>query len=193
MRLIIQVLTLAAITLGLAACNDKEEVNPSSGSVNDSTPSQTESAIDHGAEDKSDVGFQMSSGGDIEEAANVPEEEKTAVLNAFNEYIEAFNEEDIDRYLSVISKKPEGFNYESEKELVLETFENYDTVRTAEDVTIIEYNDKEAQVYSNIHIALHEPGSGAKLDRNGRQVTVFVKEEGKWVVTSVYFIGETTE
>ena len=44
------------------------------------TPSQTESAIDHGAEDKSDVGFQMSSGGDIEEAANVPEEEKTAVL-----------------------------------------------------------------------------------------------------------------
>ncbi|MER2261236.1 MAG: nuclear transport factor 2 family protein [Psychrobacillus sp.] len=193
MRLIIQGLTLAALILVLAACNDKEEVNSEAGSVNDSTPSQTESTLDHGVKDKSDVGFEMSSDGNVEEAANVPEKEKTAVLNAFNEYIEAFNEEDIDRYLSVISKKPEGFNYEDDKKMVIETFENYDTVRTAEDVTIIEYNDKEAQVYSNLHIALHEPGSGAKLDRNGRQVTVFAKEEGKWLVTSVYFIGETSE
>lgn len=193
MRLIIQGLTLAALILVLAACNDKEEVNSESGSVNDSTPSQTESALDHGVEDKSDVGFEMSSDGNVEEAANVPEKEKTAVLNAFNEYIEAFNAEDMDRYLSVISKKPEGFNYEDDKNLVQETFENYDTVRTAEDVTIIEYNDKEAQVYANLQISLHEPGSGAKLDRNGRQVTVFAKEEGKWLVTSVYFIGETSE
>ena len=193
MRLIIQGLTLAALILVLAACNDKEEVNSEAGSVNDSTPSQTESTLDHGVKDKSDVGFEMSSDGNVEEAANVPEKEKTAVLNAFNEYIEAFNAEDIDRYLSVISKKPEGFNYEDDKKMVIETFENYDTVRTAEDVTIIEYNDKEAQVYSNLHIALHEPGSGAKLDRNGRQVTVFAKEEGKWLVTSVYFIGETSE
>ena len=193
MRLIIQGLTLAALTLVLAACNDKEEVNSEAGSVNDGAPSQSESALDHGVKDKSDVGFEMSSDGNVEEAANVPEKEKTAVLNAFNEYIEAFNEEDIDRYLSVISKKPEGFNYEDDKKMVIETFENYDTVRTADDVTIIEYNDKEAQVYSNLHIALHEPGSGAKLDRNGRQVTVFAKEEGKWLVTSVYFIGETSE
>ncbi|NME05058.1 nuclear transport factor 2 family protein [Psychrobacillus sp. BL-248-WT-3] len=188
-----QGLTLAALTLVLAACNDKEEVNSEAGSVNDGAPSQSESALDHGVKDKSDVGFEMSSDGNVEEAANVPEKEKTAVLNAFNEYIEAFNEENIDRYLSVISKKPEGFNYEDDKKMVIETFENYDTVRTAEDVTIIEYNDKEAQVYSNLHIALHEPGSGAKLDRNGRQVTVFAKEEGKWLVTSVYFIGETSE
>lgn len=193
MRLIIQGLTLAALTLVLAACNDKEEVNSEAGSVNDSAPSQSESALDHGVKDKSDVGFEMSSDGNIQEAANVPEKEQTAVLDAFNEYIEAFNAEDIDRYLSVISKKPEGFNYEDDKKMVIETFENYDTVRTADDITIIEYNDKEAQVYANLHIALHEPGSGAKLDRNGRQVTVFAKEEGKWLVTSVYFIGETTE
>ena len=192
MRLIIQGLTLAALTLVLAACNDKEEVNSEAGSVNDSTPTQTESAIDHGAKDKSDIGFQMS-GNNVEEATNVPEDEKKAILAAFDEYIEAFNAEDLNRYLSVISKKPEGFNYESEKELIKETFENYDTVRTAEDTTIIDYSDKEAQVYTNLHISLHEPGSGAKLDRNGRQVTVFAKEEGKWLVTSVYFIGETSE
>ena len=105
----------------------------------------------------------------------------------------AFNEEDIDRYMKTISKNPEGFNYEDEKVVVEDTFAEYDTVRTAENVTIIEYDESQAQVYADIEVKLSHPTSGAELDRNGRQVTVFVKEDGNWLVTSVYFIGETTE
>ena len=189
---IIQAIILAAFVLLLAACGNNEDTNENANSVNDVTPTDTETTTDHGATDKSEVGFEMA-GGNIEEVENVPAEEKTALTNAFNEYMGAFNEEDIDRYMKTISKNPEGFNYENEKVVVEDTFAEYDTVRTAENVTIIEYDESQAQVYADIEVKLSHPTSGAELDRNGRQVTVFVKEDGNWLVTSVYFIGETTE
>ncbi|MEK4484785.1 nuclear transport factor 2 family protein [Psychrobacillus sp. FSL H8-0484] len=189
---LIQVITLAACALTLAACNSTEDTKQNAGSANDAAPTDAQTVTDHGAKDKSEVGFEMA-GGNIEEATNVPEKEKTAILSAFDEYMEAFNAEDINRYMGVISKKPEGFNYNDEKVVVEQAFDEYDTIRTAEDVTIIKYDDAEAQVFTNLHIALEQTGTGAKLDRNGRQVTVFAKEDGKWLVTSVYFIGETAE
>ena len=112
---LIQALILAAIALTLAACNSNEEAQKTnSGSANDSAPSDAQSAIDHGTKDKSEVGFEMA-GGNIEEATNIPKKEKTALIDAFNEYMEAFNEENIDRYMKTISKNPEGFQYETEK------------------------------------------------------------------------------
>lgn len=189
---LIQALTLAAFALTLAACNSNEDTNQNAGSANDAAPTDAQSVTDHGVKDKSEVGFEMA-GGNIEEATNVPEKEKTALLAAFDEYMDAFNKEDINRYMGVISKKPEGFNYNDEKVVVEQAFDEYDTIRTAEDVTIIKYDDEHAQVFANVDISLEQTGSGAKLDRNGRQVTVFVKEDGKWLVTSVYFIGETAE
>ena len=186
-----KIIILAAALLILAACSDNEEVQ-NSGSANDNAPTDAQSVTDHGVVDKSNIGFEMA-GGDIEEATNVPANEKEAILGSFNQYIHAFNEEDLDGYLGVISKNPEGFDYAQEKEVVKQAFEDYNTIRTANDVTIIKYEDKEAQVYANLDISLSQPESGTKLDRKGRQVTVFKKEEGKWVVTSVYYIGETAE
>ncbi|TQR17365.1 nuclear transport factor 2 family protein [Psychrobacillus vulpis] len=189
---LIHTIAIASLTLLLTACGSNKDSNENNGSVNDNAPSDTQSVTDHGATDKSEVGFEMA-GGNIEEAENVPEKEKTAVLEAFNEYMDAFNEENISRYMSVISKNPEGFNYDDEKAVVEETFKEYDTKRTAENVTIIKYEETHAQVFANVHIALEQPSTGAKLDREGRQVTVFVKEDGKWLVTSVYFIGDSSE
>lgn len=186
-------LILAATVFTLAACNSNEEEATNSGSANNA-PTDAQSVTDHAAKDKAaeEVGFEMA-GGNIEEATNVPEEEKTAILAAFNEYMEAFNVEDIDRYMNTISKNPEGFNYADEKTVVQETFTEYDTIRKAENTTIIKYDKSQAQVFANINIALSQPSTGAKLDRDGRQVTVFAKEDGKWLVTSVYFIGESSE
>lgn len=93
--------------------------------------------------------------------------------------------------MNTISENPEGFNYDDEKVVVEQTFNDYDTIRTADNATIIKYDKAQAQVFANIHIALEQPDSGAKLEREGRQVTVFVKEDGKWLVTSVYFIGDS--
>lgn len=186
------ILTTAVLTLLLTACNNNEDTNQNTGSVNDAAPTNTEKTIDHGAKNKAEVGFEMA-GGNIEEATNIPAKEKTAILAAFDEYMESFNEEDIDRYMKVISKDPEGFNYDDEKIVVEQTFKDYDTIRTSDNVTIIKYDAEQAQVFANVHIALEQPETGAKLNRDGRQVTVFNKEDSKWLVTSVYFIGDSSE
>lgn len=191
---IIQTITLAAFALTLAACNSNEETNQNTNSAGDIAPTNTQATTDHGAEDKSEtnVGFEMT-GGNIEEAAKVPEKEKTAIIDSFTEYMESFNEEDTERYMKTISKNPEGFNYDDEKVKVEQTFNDFDTIRTADNITIIEYDKSQAQVFSNIHTSLEQIDTGAKLDQNGRQVTVFVKEDGKWLVSSVYYIGESTK
>jgi len=191
---IIQAITLAVLALTLAACNSNEDTAQNTNTAGDGAPTNTQTTTDHGAEDKSDIniGFEMA-GGNIEEETNIPDKEKTALIDSFTEYMESFNEEDTARYMSTISKNPEGFNYDDEKVKVEETFNIYDTTRTAEDVTVVKYNKSEAQVFSNIHTALEQTDTGAKLDQNGRQVTVFVKEEGKWLVSSVYYIGDSTE
>ncbi|MGB3103253.1 MAG: nuclear transport factor 2 family protein [Psychrobacillus psychrotolerans] len=191
---IIQAITLAAFTLTLAACNSNDETAQNANSATDITPTNTQTTTDHGAEDKSEtnIGFELS-GDNIEEATNVSEKEKTALLSSFMEYMESFNAEDPERYMNTISKNPEGFNYDAEKVKVEETFNDFNTIRTADNITIIEYDKSQAQVFSDIHTSFEQIDTGAKLEQNGRQVTVFVKEDGKWLVSSVYYIGETTE
>lgn len=191
---IIQAITLAAFTLTLAACNSNDETAQNANSATDIAPTNIQTTTDHGAEDKSEtnIGFELS-GDNIEEATNVPEKEKKALLASFTEYMESFNAEDPERYMNTISKNPEGFNYDAEKVKVEETFNDFNTIRTADNITIIEYDKSQAQVFSNIYTSFEQMDTGAKLEQNGRQVTVFVKENGKWLVSSVYYIGETTE
>ncbi|WP_277586002.1 nuclear transport factor 2 family protein [Psychrobacillus antarcticus] len=190
----IQSITLAALILTLAACNSNDDTAENTNSAADIAPTNTQTTTDHGAENKSEtsIGFEMS-GSNIEEATNVPEKEKTALIDSFTEYMESFNAEDTERYMKTISKNPEGFNYEAEKVKIEETFKDFNTIRTAEDITIIEYDKSQAQVFSTIHTSFEQMDTGAKLDQKGRQVTVFVKEDGKWLVSSVYYIGETTK
>ncbi|MEK4629868.1 MAG: nuclear transport factor 2 family protein [Solibacillus sp.] len=159
----------------LAACGDNE-------SNNNASPKELEKTIDDGT-----VGFEVL-GDSIQEATNVPEEEKNEILSAFDEYISAFNEKDLERYKEIISKNAKGFKYEEDIQAVSEVFKQYDVNRVAEDVTIVKYEKDEAQVFSNLKTATKEVESGAELSGVGRQVTVFVKE-GQWKVSSIYYIG----
>lgn len=133
------------------------------------------------------VGFEMS-GATIEEAADIPEKEKTWILAAFNEYMDAFNAEDIERYKATISENATGFNYEEEVVTVKEAFEQYDIQRQAEDVTIVKFSETEAQVFTNLSTEMIQIETGVEHASAGRQVTVFINEDGQWKVSSIYYI-----
>lgn len=158
----------------LAACSDKEE------QVN---LAENEQIIEEGT-----VGFEIM-GETIEEASGVPAEEKESIISSFEEYIASFNAKDIDRYVNTLSKNPQGFSIEDDQEAAKMAFEQYDITKTASDITIVKYNENEAQVYANIVTDMTELASGTELQDEGRQVTVLVKEDNAWKVTSIYYIG----
>ncbi len=170
---------LAVMTvLVLAACGDTEQ------ETDNGTEKDTQEIIDKGT-----VGFEVM-GDSIEEAANVPAEEKEKILTAFNEYIDAFNAEDLDRYGETTSKNAKGFDYNLDLEEAKKAFEMYAINRQADDVTIVKYDDKEAQVFANLTVDMTEEETDTQVSSAGRQVTVFVKEDADWKVSSVYYIGE---
>lgn len=157
----------------LAACGNEK----------DASPEQLQKTIDDGT-----AGFEML-GGKIQEATGVPEDEKQEIINAFNEYIAAFNDKDLERYKRIISQNAKGFDYEEDVKAVTEVFKQYDINRSAEDITIVNYKQDEAQVFSNLTTDTKELETGAELSGKGRQVTVFVKED-HWKVSSIYYIGD---
>lgn len=168
-------LMLALALFMLTACNNTED------SKTENTPAAT-------GESEGAVGFEVL-GEDVEEAENIPEEEQKAILAAFDEYIAAFNAKDIDRYIQMLSKNPKGFEYEDDINAAKQAFAEYDIERTAADTTIVKYSEEEAQVFANLDIQMTEIETDVELASSGRQVTVFVKEEDAWKVTSVYYIG----
>ncbi len=154
----------------LAACGDKEE------------EVSTREVIEEGT-----VGFEIA-GGNIKEAADIPEDVKKEVVAAFDEYIAAFNAGDIDRYAATTARNAKGFDYEADLVEAKKVFDNYTVNRQAEDVTIVKYNESEAQVYANLSISMTEKATNTPISSNGRQVTVFVNENDAWKVSSVHYI-----
>ncbi|MFC7685736.1 DUF4440 domain-containing protein [Ureibacillus sp. GCM10028918] len=170
-------LMLALALFMLSACNNTEDSK-----TEDLTASTEET------ESENEIGFEVL-GDEIEEATNIPKEEQEAILAAFDEYIAAFNAKDIDRYVQTLSKNPKGFEYQEDVDAAKQAFAEYDIERTAKDTTIVKYSEEEAQVYANLDIQMTEIETNAALASSGRQVTVFVKEDDAWKVTSVYYIG----
>ncbi|MEO4054165.1 nuclear transport factor 2 family protein [Solibacillus sp. CAU 1738] len=157
----------------LAACSDKGEFDAE----------KAAKEIEKGT-----IGFEVL-GGNIEEAQNVPVEVKEQLIAAFTEYVDAFNAEDIERYSATLSKNAKGFNYDQDLLEAQKVFNDYTITRDAEDITIVKYTDNEAHVFANIAVKMTEDATATELASNGRQVTVFTKEQDDWKVTSVYYIG----
>ena len=167
---------LAVMTvLVLAACGDTEQ------DKEDMTEQEAQEIIDKGT-----IGFEMM-GDSVEEASNVPAEEKEKLLAAFTEYIDAFNAEDIERYEQTLSKNPKGFKYDEDLETAKQIFAQYSVIdRKAEDVTVVKYSEEEAQVFSNMTANMVEEASDIEMTGEARTVVVFVKEDGEWKVSSVH-------
>ncbi len=130
----------------------------------------------------------------LQEAEGIPEEEKTAINAAFNQYINAFNEEDFDSYMSVISKTPVNFKYEDEERYVKQIFDSVDSKRSVDNVKIINYAaGKKADVYAEIKATTKDPNSDKEVTRSGKQVTVFHKKEDGWKVAAIFFLATEGE
>lgn len=179
---------LLSVILLLAACNKNQGTPSEHGSVDDGESANGYGSIDHGIDEKK-VGFSLT-GDTIEEAANVPAEEKERILNVFNVYIDAFNEKDIERYMGTLSKQSESFDKVGERAELTDVFSQYDIKREPSDVTIVKYDEKEAQVFAKLSTSMTQLSSGLVTNPNGRQVTVFTKDDGEWKVSSVYYIGD---
>lgn len=134
------------------------------------------------------VGFNLI-GETIEEVAGVPANEKEQILAAFNAYIDAFNDKDIDRYIDTLSERTESFDKIQERVKLEDTFSKLDIKREVSDVVIVKYEDEEAQVFTNLTTSVKQLDSGLETNPSGRQVTLFTKDDGEWKVASVHYIG----
>lgn len=170
-----KIVMMLLATFMLAACGDNEDA------PKELSPEEAEKIIEKGT-----VGFEVADG-NIEAAANVPAEEKENIIAAFNEYMDAFNEKDIERYKKTISPNAEGFDYEADIAEVEKVFDQYSKIeRSATDVTIVKYEENEAQVFSNMKAEMVEKDTDIPLAGEARTVIVFVKESGAWKVSSVH-------
>lgn len=169
MRKINLVFIVIAMLL-LSACADKNSTEKK----NEETPEEEK------------VGFSMT-GDSIEAAQNVPEEEKAAILDAFDRYITTFNNQDLEGYMEIIS---DSYDVAEEKEFLEDHFEKYEQIREPSNVTIVKYNEDEAQVFANIDNQLKQLSTGFETGDTIRQVTVFTKENDEWKIKSVHSIGE---
>lgn len=182
-----KMILLASMLLLLSACSDESGTAENENSVNDSDLENENNAVDHGMEDKS-AGFTLDSDGEVIEA-EVPEAEAEAILAAYDEYIAAFNAEDLDRYMAVIAEEPEGFDRAEDQLALEEAFAAYDTEYTPSNKTIVKYTPDRAEVFAEIEVSLAAADSSAKTEQSGRQVVIFKKENDGWKVSGLHFIG----
>lgn len=184
-----KMMLLAGMLLLLSACSEESGTAENTNSVDDSNLEDENNAVDHGMEDKEDksAGFTVDSEGNVLEA-DVPEEEAKEIFAAYDEYIAAFNAEDLDRYMAVIAEEPEGFDRAEDQAALEEAFTAYDTEYTPSNETIVKYAPERAEVFAEIEISV-EDETGAKTEQSGRQVVIFKKEDADWKVSGLHFIG----
>ncbi|WP_025785978.1 nuclear transport factor 2 family protein [Sporosarcina sp. D27] len=202
MKKITGLVGMATLALMLSACSgDDDNTQKNSGSIDDGEQTNENGSIDHrvtengkkeGSKDESgedgiDVGFSLE-GGSIEEAANVPTEQKEAIVEAFNRYIDTLNAGDVDAYLETLSE--DGYNVDEERAATEELLATHVLTRTPEDITIVKYSDTEAQVFTSMETAIKDKESEEQDVNVGRQVTVMANEDGNWRVKSVHYIGD---
>lgn len=122
----------------------------------------------------------------IEEADNIPPEEKEAILAVLDQYVQAFNNEDIDAYMETISENA-SFNHEEERAYVQQVFDTFDAKMNPEHVKIIQYNEdeKEAHVFVVMKSTTKDADKGKELEETTRQIMVFAKEEDGWKHTAL--------
>lgn len=147
-----------------------------------------DSQVEETTDDDEKIGYSMT-GGTIEEASGVPEDEKEAILAAFDKYISTFNDRDVEGYMDMIGSE---YDKEEEREFLEAHFENYEQLREPSNVTIVKYKEGEAQVFASINNQLKQLSTGFETSDEIRQVTVFTKEDDEWKVKSVHSIGENS-
>ena len=163
-------------TFMLAACGDNEDA------PKELSPEEAEKIIEDGT-----VGYEIVDG-TYTEADNVSEELEKELLDAFDYYLTAFNEKDINKFKEILAVEAEGFNYDEEIEYVKNVFEQYSSIsRISEEAYVIKYiENKEAHLLSNMSVSMVEKDTKNTLEWLERTVMVFILEGGQWKLSSVH-------
>ncbi|ANU27723.1 DUF4440 domain-containing protein [Planococcus versutus] len=188
-----KMLVVIGIMLILVACSDSEESSVNENTVEDGNAANENNAIDHGIvedekEKTEDVGFTVDDEGNII-AADVPEEPAKELLTAYKEYIDAFNSEDIDRYMKTIAENPDGFDREEDQAALIQAFAAYDSVYETSDETIVKYEENRAEVFASLNVKMKAANSEDAVEQTARQVVIFKKENNEWKVSGVHLVG----
>ncbi len=193
---------VVTLALMLSACSGEDDAAQSKpGSIDDGEQTNEYGSIDHGVTDKGetegkegkaddagdDIGFSLD-GGSIEEAANVPDEQKKAITESFNRYIDTLNAGEVDAYLETLST--DGYDLDEERAASEELLATRELIRTPEELTIVKYSDEEAQVFTVMETSVKDKESGEQSVSEGRQVTVMVNDKDTWKVKAVHYIGD---
>ena len=167
-------LLVVVVCFALAACSEKTETQ---------TAEELEETIENGT-----VGYEIVDG-KIEEAENVPEDVQQEVLTALHEYIDAFNDKDLERFKKTVSQEDETYYTETMKEAEV-VFEQYSVIeRDTENETILKYEENRVEVFLNVTGRVVEAATETEMAATARQVIVIVKEDGAWKVSSVHSIN----
>ncbi|MBN8193776.1 hypothetical protein JI667_16620 [Bacillus sp. NTK074B] len=183
---------ISTLLLGACGADEEKKVEKDTAKTEEVSP-QEDPATDEAAS-LNQMTQVVEDASALEEAEGIPEEDKTAINAAFNQYITAFNEEDFDSYMSVISKTPVNFKYEDEERYVKQIFDSVDSKRSVDNVKIINYAaGKKADVYAEIKATTKDPNGDKEVTRSGKQVTVFHKKEDGWKVAAIFFLASEGE
>jgi hypothetical protein len=173
---------LGVSSLLLAGCNNNENAENTDKPDESTQEEQTEEASNPLEEETAQI---LEDAKDMKEAEDIPAEEKQAILDAFNEYIESFNNENVERYLATLSKTPVNFTLEEEEAAVNNVFSKLDVRRKASNVKIINYQGKKADVYAELEVTTKDPNSDREATTTGRQLTIFQKTDEGWKVSMI--------
>jgi DNA segregation ATPase FtsK/SpoIIIE-like protein len=166
----------------LAGCGEKNDQAAHSAEDGESSRAEQET---HGT---AETGESNTARAPIEEAKNIPPEERTAILAALNQQIQSFNKKDLDGYMETISENPKSFDYDEEKAYVQKVFQTFDAVMEPANITIIQYDQtaQTANVFMNMKSTSKDIKTGKEVSQTTRQMMVFQKEEGSWKQVSLF-------
>lgn len=180
--------TIAAglLAVVLAGCSDEESTNSNSAEDGLSGEGQETHASEGLGE--SEEGIMFDEDGNVE-SAEVPAEAEEEIMAVFDEYIETFNNKDIEGYLDLLLYEDGYYDREEERAALEEVYDQFDVNREVVEHTISGYEKGSAEVFSNMELTTTDPASGAEASRNGRQVTILKEVDGEWKIASIQFIA----
>ncbi|MFK2826349.1 hypothetical protein QYG89_11860 [Bacillus sp. B190/17] len=163
----------------IAGCSDKEETKEKAEAPQ--TTSETKPAVDGSKETGENRVTQP-----IEEAKNLPPEEKEALMKTLARHVDAFNAKDLDAYMSTISKHTER-NYEEERLYVKKVFDTFEAKMEPQHTVIIKYDEekKEAYMFIVMKSITKDLQTGKEIEETTRQVMKLNKEEDGWKQTAL--------
>lgn len=129
----------------------------------------------------------------LKEADNIPKDEKEALLAVVDQYFQAFNEKDLDKYMDTLSKNSESFQFDEEKKEMKKIFAETDIKMKPAKVVITDYKNDEANVYTIVDSTYTDPKTNEKIKDIHHQIDVFTKEDGKWKMKSKFVMESKDE